>query len=188
MSDGHVVLKIEGDDSGLRNTMKSLAVAAGSMAESVSEALGAIDGHGAGLNAAMGVAAGISAGTGVAVAAARNLAGQVAAAMRAELGIQSPSKVAEEIALHFDAGLVEGLLGGAGNVFDAAKLTANGIMDAVQAGLHGAGPAYTHGGAYPADPGAQAAGQRVVIDFASGSDAKRLLYAYVEEGGRLVHG
>jgi len=244
MSDGHVILKIEGDDSGLRETLDTVAAAAGEMAEGVTAALlgidgvGAglaaaqgtaagitagtevtlaaakslegkitsalydVDGHGAGMNAALGVASGIAAGTGAAVAAAANLANQVANAMRSALGIRSPSKVAEEIALYFDAGLVEGLLGGARDVSDAARITAAGIVSSMQAGLGGmeALPGLTAGltpGAPFLDGGQTAsrsgsgysdAPQRVVIDFAAGSDAKRLFAAYVEEGERLLHG
>jgi hypothetical protein len=224
MSDGHVVLKIEGDDSGLRDTLAGLndigqnalqgllrgmesnaaaaAAVAGELAANVTGILNELDGHDAGVNAALGVAAGITAGTGAAVAAAQNLAAKVAAAMRTELGIQSPSKVAEEIALYFNAGLIQGLLGGAGDVSDATRVMASGVIQAAQAGLSGVAslPGLAAGAAVAApyagerhdtghcSHGSAAAEQRIVIDFASGSDAKRLFYAYAEEGERLTHG
>ncbi|OBJ41322.1 hypothetical protein A5630_23055 [Mycolicibacterium mucogenicum] len=89
----------------------------------------AVAGQQAGAALVNGMANGINANIGSAIVAARNLASQVTAAAKADLGIHSPSRVFRDIGDYTMQGMAEGLENGTGTVLDKLRTVFQAIKD-----------------------------------------------------------
>ena len=104
--------------NGITANRGSVASAAGSLQSSASAAVGSMSSLGSNAGAAFssGLASGIRSGAGGVAAAAAAVASAAASAARANLQINSPSKVGEWLGKMYDAGVAKGLIGGIAHV------------------------------------------------------------------------
>ncbi len=117
--------------TGAINAFNEITTKAGELPGQITQALSgmALAGQQAGAQLVNGMAQGINANVGSAIVAARNLASQVTAAAKADLGIHSPSRVFKEIGDFTMQGMAEGLENGTGTVLDKLRTIFQAIKD-----------------------------------------------------------
>lgn len=122
------------------------------------------EGKGVGKNLTAGVAQGIASGTATAIAAARASAKAVTAAYKAELDINSPSRVGrDEIGIQIPRGIGEGIEMGMPDVLRIVKRSTEGIVSGATGVISNA--------RYAAPAGIAAAAEKTGFDYEKLADA-----------------